>query len=147
MDKSTTSCVRLIGFDKIYRQSIQTKLENIDIFLKENTSPFHVYEVANVLEIETTELYRLMETLQITELDSSNFFLIVLNASSEICKLISKQWKYAHMDAYTPEIVAEIYMLNIHKVKSAFAELGMDLITDAELIEVFKRIHLTVFSA
>lgn len=147
MHKPTTSYVRLIGFDEIYIKSICSKLENIDIFLKENTSPFHVYEVANVLEIETTELYSLMETLQITELDSSNFFPIVLNASSKICKLISKQWKYAQTQAYTPEIVAEIYMLNIHKVKSAFAELGTDLVTDMELIEVFKRIHLTVFSA
>lgn len=146
MDKPTTSCVRLVSFDKIYTNSIRSKLENLDIFLKENTSPFHVYEVAKILEIETDELSRLMETLQIATLDLDNFFRVLLSASSEICKLISRQLKYSNVDAYTPEMIAEIYMLNIHKVKSAFAELSIDLVTDTELIEVFKRIHLTVFS-
>ena len=147
MDKHTLSCVRLVSFDKIYTKSIRPKLENIDIFLKENTSPFHIYEVANILEIETNELCALMKTLEITTLDTDNFFTIILNASSEICKLVSRQWKYAKTGAYTPEMIAEIYTLNIHKVKSAFAELSVDLVTDMDLIEVFKRIHLTVFSA
>jgi len=147
MDKHITSSVRLVSFDKIYIKSIHSKLENIDIFLKENTSPFHVYEVAKILEIEPDELCNLMDTLQLTTLDFDNFFTIVFNASSEICKLVSRQWKYGKISAYTPEMIAEIYMLNIHKVKSAFDELGVDLVTDMELTEVFKRIHLTVFSA
>lgn len=147
MDKHTVSCIRLVSFDKVYTKSIQPKLENIDIFLKENTSPFHVYEVANILEIETNELCSLMKKLQITTLDADNFFTIVLNASSELCQLVSRQWKYAQSSTYTPEMIAEIYTLNIHKVKSAFAELSIDSITDMDLIEVFKRIHLTVFSA
>lgn len=147
MDKHTASCVRIVSFDKIYTKSIRSKLENIDIFLKENTSPFHVYEVANILEIETDELCTLMKTLEITTLDTDNFFTIILNASSDICKLVSRQWKYAKVGAYTPEMIAEIYMLNIHKVKSAFSELSIELATDMELVEVFKRIHLTVFSA
>lgn len=147
MDKHTVSCVRLVSFDKVYIQSIQPKLENIDIFLKQNTSPFHIYEVANILEIETHELCALMKKLQITTLDVNNFFIIVLNASSELCQLVSRQWKYAHSSAYTPEMIAEIYTLNIHKVKSAFAELSIDSITDMDLVEVFKRIHIPVFSA
>ena len=147
MARHITSSVRLISFDKIYINSIRSKLENIDIFLKENTSPFHVYEVANILEIETSELSDLMNTLQITTIAYDDFFTIILNASSELCKLISRQWKYAKINAYTPQMIAEIYMLNIHKVKSAFAELSLDLVTDVELIEVFKRIHLVEFSA
>lgn len=147
MDKHQASCVQLMSFDKIYINTIRPKLETIDIFFKENTSSFHVYEVADILEIETAELLTLMNTLQITTLSADNFFTIVLNASSEICQLISKQWKYAKTSLYTAEMIAEIYMLNIHKVKSAFAELGIELVSDLELLEVFKRIHLTVFSA
>ena len=147
MAKHITSSVRLISFDKIYINSICSKLESIDIFLKENTSPFHVYEVANILEIEPSELSDLMHTLQITTIAYDDFFTIILNASSELCKLVARQWKYAKLDTYTPEIIAEIYMLDIHKVKSAFAELSVDLVTDVEFIEVFKRIHLVEFSA
>lgn len=145
MDKHRANCVRLTSFDKIYTNSIRPKLETIDIFLKENKSSFHVYEVADILEIETDELLALMNTLQITTLNTDNFFTIVLNASSEICQLISRQWKYSKTVLYTAEMIAEIYMLNIHKVKSAFAELGIELVSDLELLEVFKRIHLTIF--
>lgn len=145
MDNHTTSCVKLLSFDEVYNTSIRPKLEAIDVFLKENTAPFHVYEVASILEIETNELSDLMETLQITELNSVHFFSILLSASSEICKLLARQWRYANKAAYTPEMIAEIYKINIHKVKHAFADYGKDLITDIELIEIFKRIHLTVF--
>ena len=145
MDNYTTSCVKLLSFDEIYNTSIKPKLEAIDIFLKENTAPFHVYDVANVLEIETHELSTLMETFDITNLDAVNFFTIVLGASSEICKLISRQWRFAKENTYTPEMIAEIYKLNLHKVRIAFADLGTDQITTMELTEIFKRIHLTVF--
>ena len=145
MDNHIKSCVRLLSFYEVYNLSIRPKLEAIDLFLKESTVPFHVYEVANILEIETTELSALMETLGIHELDTVNFFNIVLSASSAICKLLARQWRYAKENAYTPEMIADIYKLNIHKVKHAFQDFGKELITDIELIEIFKRIHLTVF--
>lgn len=145
MDNYISGRTTLLCFEEIYNLSIRPKLEAIDLFLKENTAPFHVYEVANILEIETKELFSLMQTLQLNELDSINFFTLVLSASSEICNLLSRQWRYAKENAYTPEMIAEIYKLNIHKVKNAFDDLGKNLVTDMELIEVFKRIHLTVF--
>lgn len=145
MDKHTTSCMKLLSYEEIYNTSIKPRLEAIDIFLKENTAPFHIYEVANILEIETDELSNLMNTYQIKSLDSVTFFTIVLKESSEICNLISRQWRYINVKKYTPEMVAEIYKLNIHKVNYAFEDLGVDEILDIELIEVFKRIYLTVF--
>lgn len=147
MDKPITSDIRLLSFDQIYIKSIGPKLEAIDIFLKENVSPFQVYEVAHILEIDTTELLTLMDILEIKKIDRISFFTLVLHASSEICQLIKRQLKYNHPTTYTPEMIAEIYKLNIHKVKSAFADLSKELITDVELMDVFKRIHLCVFSA
>ena len=147
MDKHITSCVRLLSFEQIYQESIRSKLETIDLFLKENTAPFQVYEVAHVLEIETDELTSIMEALQITEIDSVRFFTLVFNASSDICKLLARQWKHSQTDTYTPEMIAEIYNLNIHKVKNAFVDLSVDFVTNVELMDVFKRIHLPVFSA
>lgn len=145
MDKYTTSIPRLLSFDQVYINTIKPKLEAIDLFLKENTTPFHVYEVANILEIEIHELETIMENLKISELDFATFFSIVFNASSEICKLICRQQHYANMNTYTPEMIAEIYKLNIHKVQLAFADLDRSQINDKELIHVFKRVHCTVF--
>lgn len=145
MDKHTTGCIRLVSYEEVYNTSIKPKLEAIDVFLKENSAPFNIYEVSSILEIETDELTNLMNTYHITSLDSITFFTIVLGASSEICKLISRQWRYAMHKIYTPEMIAQIYKLNIHKVYYAFEELGIEEIPDTELIEVFKRIHLTLF--
>ena len=145
MDKHTTGCLKLQTYAEVYNTSIRPKLEAIDIFLKENSAPFHVYEVANILEIETDELSRLMETFHITRLDSTHFFTLVLSASSDICKLLARQWRYTGQTSYTVEMIADIYKLNIHKVKCAFDDLNVSQVTDVELMEIFKRIHLTVF--
>lgn len=145
MDNHITHGLQLVSYEKVYESSIRPKLEAIDIFLKENTAPFNVYEVARILEIDTQEIDTLMQKLNITHLEQTSFFSIVLHASSELCQLISRQWRYLNAQSYTPEMIAEIYKLNIHKVKLAFADLRLSQITDMELNDIFKRIHLTVF--
>ncbi|MBE6023934.1 MAG: hypothetical protein E7231_12025 [Cellulosilyticum sp.] len=145
MDKHTTSCLTLKSYEEVYNTSIKPKLESIDLFLRENIAPFHIYEVAHILEIEPDELSHLMQKHSIAHLDTISFFTIVLNASSEICQLLTRQWHYAMQKNYTPEMIAEIYKLNIHKVKCAFDELNTCLVQDIDLPQVFKRIHLTVF--
>ncbi len=145
MDNHIKHGVQLVSYEKVYNSSVRPKLEAIDIFLKKNTAPFNVYEVAHILEIETREVDHLMHNLNINFLDTTSFFSIVFHASSEICQLLSRQWRYFNAKSYTPEMIAEIYKLNIHKVKLAFADLGLSEITDMELSDIFKRIHLTIF--
>lgn len=145
MDHHMTHGLQLLSYDKIYTTSIRPKLEAIDIFLKENTAPFNVCDVAHILEIDTDEVNTLIQNLNITHIHLADFFSIVFNASSEVCKLLSRQWQYSNVHVYTPEMIAEIYKLNIHKVRLAFADLGIDQITDMQLDHIFKRIHLTVF--
>lgn len=145
MNNPMTNYVQLINYEMYYNQSIKPKLETIDLFLKTHSAPFHIYDVAHILEIELTELTMHMKNLNIEEINMVNFFSIVLCASSKICKLLSKQWHYAKISNYTPEIIAEIYQLNLHKVQLAFDDLNLSLITAEKLSEIFKRIHLTVF--
>ncbi len=147
MNHYTTSSIKLLSFAQIYTESISPKLRAIDIFLKENSSPFQVYDVSRVLEIETDELSYLMEIHQITQIDAINIFTLMLNASSEICQLIGRQFKYGQTNTYTPEMIATIYHLNVHKVRNAFVDLNIEFATDMELPEIFKRIHLVAFSS
>lgn len=147
MDYYTTSSIKLLSFAQIYTESISPKLKAIDIFLKENTTPFQVYDVSRILEIETDELSYLMERHQMTKIDSMNIFTLILSASSEICQLIGRQFKYGQTNVYTPEMIATIYHLNIHKVRNAFADLNIEFATDMELLEIFKRIHIVTFSS
>lgn len=145
MYSPTTSYVQLINYETYYNQFIKPKLETIDLFLKTNPAPFHVYAVAHILEIEVTELMTHIQNLNIKEINVATFFSIALIGSSEICKLLSRQWHYAKLCHYTPEIVAEIYQLDLHKVQLAFNDLNLSQITAEKLSEIFKRIHLTVF--
>lgn len=141
----TSGDILLQSYEQIYNTSIKPKLEAIDIYLKEDHAPYYHHEVAQLLDIELDELHDLMQTLNITELDKVHFFSIIFNASSSICQLIKRQWQYSNQSTYSPEIVADIYKLNLNKVRCAFDDLQTETIEVTELTQVFKRIHQTVF--
>lgn len=145
MDNSTSRSMQLVSYDQIYKTKVRPKIEAIDIFLKENTAPFRPIEVAAVLDIEEDELLPLMAQHSLKEIDTTAFFTLIFSGSSPLCGYIKRQWKYQHLTEYTPAMIAEIYKLNLHKVQIAFDDIGATHITDAELIDVFKRIHVTHF--
>lgn len=145
MDYYTSSCVSLQSFDQIYTSTIRPKLEAIDLFLKSSEAPFSNKEAASVLGVTLTELLNTMKENDIVELNRLTFFHVIFFLSSDICRLITKQWKYQGYKSYSPQMISDIYKLNLHKVTSAFEEMGTELISDVELMEVFKRIHTTVF--
>ena len=145
MDYYTSSCVSLQSFDQIYTTTIRPKLEAIDLFLKSSEAPFSNEEAASILGVTLTELLNTMKENDIVELNQLTFFHVIFCLSSDICRLITKQWKYQGYISYSPQMISDIYKLNLHKVTSAFEEIGTELISDVELMEVFKRIHTTVF--
>ena len=49
MENYIDSYMQLVSYDYIYLNRLQPKLVALDMFLKENNAPFHVYEVANIL--------------------------------------------------------------------------------------------------
>ena len=146
MDNYLNSHVQLISYDQIYLNELKPKLIALDLYIKESESSFHIYEIADILEIETSELLSYMEKYHIDKFDTLSLFQFMFESTSEICGYISRQWKYRLLTRYTPEIIAEIYNLNLHKVQRAFDDLNTTFVTDDELIEVFKRIHLTRFN-
>lgn len=141
----TNSCIKLISYDQIYTNELKPKLMALDLFLKENSAPFHIYEVANILEIDPNEIISFMAECHFKELDTASLFSFIMQSSSEIGGYLLRQWKYHHISHYTAEMIAEIYKLNLHKVQTAFDDLKITLATNDELIEVFKRIHTIRF--
>ena len=141
----TNSCIQLTSYDQIYLHELKPKLMALDLFLKQNDAPFHIYEIADILEIEAKEITDFMTVYHFTELDTITLFSFIMQSSSEIGGYILRQCKYHAVTHYTAEMIAEIYKLNLHKVQTAFNDLNTALVTNAELIEVFKRIHVTRF--
>ncbi|MDF2613228.1 MAG: hypothetical protein K0S71_1014 [Clostridia bacterium] len=146
MDKFSSECISLVSFDKIYSQNIRPKLEEIDIFLKSSTMPYDVNDVADLLSVPSADILEIMTRLEISILDKINFFSLLFHLPSYICKLIKRQWQYSTEKAYSPEMIADIYQINIHKVKSAFEELNIQYIKSDQVDEVFKRIYSTIFT-
>lgn len=134
-----------ISFKQIYMQNISPKLIGIDLFLKTNEAPYNHVEVALVLGMPVQEVLSIMTKHSIPSIALVDFFTIVMHSSSYICRLIQRQWKYAQVDQYTPEILADIYEINIHKVQAAFDTLDKSSVSSQEVMDVFNNIYTSVF--
>lgn len=145
MDNFASSYMSLTTFDKIYNMNIRPKLEAIDTFLKTTIAPYDINEVATLFEVSTHSITKVMSELHLTTLDRLSFFTLICHLPHDICHLIKRQWQYQNSSYYTAEMIAYIYTLNIHKVTHAFEALGVTVIYEHELIEVFKHIHISIF--
>lgn len=146
MDNFFTSGPTLISFKQIYAQNITPKLQEIDLFLKTSTAPYSPLDVARILQASESEIKSIMLENDILSINHLDFFTIVTNCSSYISKLITRQWKYVYTNGYTPAMIADIYELNITKVLAAFQELEVESVSEEKLMDVFSRIHTSVFT-
>nr|WP_302598932.1 hypothetical protein [uncultured Cellulosilyticum sp.] len=145
MDNFASSYMSLTNFEHIYNTNIRPKLEAIDTFLKTTAAPYDINAVATLFETTTHNILRVMNELSLTSLDRLSFFTLICHLPHDICHLIQRQWQYQNAPHYTAEMIAHIYTLNIHKVETAFKELGVDIVYEHELMEVFKHIHISIF--
>ncbi|WP_054739013.1 hypothetical protein [Cellulosilyticum ruminicola] len=145
MDQFSRSYMSLTTFDKIYNTNIRPKLEAIDTFLKTTPAPYNIDEVANLFEISPHSITQIMTEHNLTTLDRTSIFMLICHLPHDICHLIKRQWQYQNASYYTSEMIAHIYKLNIHKVTSAFEELRISVAHEEDLIEIFKRIHISIF--
>lgn len=133
-----------VSFKQIYMQNISPKLMGIDLFLKTNEAPYDHVEVALILGMPEQEVVCIMSEHNISEITLVDFFTIISYSSSYICRLIQRQWKYAMLDTYTPEVIASIYEINISKVQAAFDTLDKSYIPCHEVMDVFDHIYTSV---
>lgn len=133
-------------FSQIYKQNIQCKLQEIDIFLKATPPPYDPNDVSALLHIDLNDLTYIMQDKDITTLNIISFFTIVQTASSYICKLIQREWKYSTAKYYTPEAISYIYELNLEKVEAAFKESGLSQVGPHNIQELFQYIYVPVMN-
>lgn len=145
MDNSASSSMYLISFDQIYDTNIKPKLEAIDIFLKSTVAPYDIDQVALLFKTSRSKILDVMKKLGLTSLDRLSFFELICHLPIDICLFIKRQCRYVDQVQYTPEMIAYIYMLNVNKVKKAFEELEIKFVYEHELVEVFKKIHISIF--
>ncbi len=135
-----------VPFSKVYESNIESKIKEIDIFLKTTSSPYCLEDVSDLLHIETTDLMCILEKENITALNILSFFTIIQTSSSYICQLIQREWRYQASKCYTPEAISYIYDLNLDKVRLAFKESGLPYVTPNNIKQLFDHIYVPVMN-
>ncbi len=146
MNNFNSTALPCISFAKVYEHNIESKIKEIDIFLKTTSAPYRLEDVSDLLHIETTDLVYIMKKENITDFTIVSFFTIIQTSSSYICQLIQREWKYHGIKSYTPEMISYIYDLNLDKVCLAFEQSGLSPVDPDNIKELFQYINVPVMN-
>lgn len=127
------------NFWEEYSQEIKPALMKIDIAIKEqlDISPRRAAKLLNITE---NEVKSIMKSIHIDKITSFNFFNIMLNSTSRISSLISREIEMGVLSEYTPFDISYIYGLDENDVLNAFNFLGLEKINASLLKAVFIQI-------
>jgi len=123
-----------------YNEKIAPKLINIDIMLKSDDYTLSVSKISKALDISNDEVFSIMGKLHLSNIDKRNFFSIMRNGSSNICKLFIRELNCNSPVFYKPEQIAYIYELDETCVCNAFSFLNLDEADEKLLPEIFSKI-------
>lgn len=146
MNNFNQTALPCISFAKVYERNIESKIKEIDIYLKTETPPYKVEDVSDLLHIETADLISTIKRENITTLNIVSFFTIIQTSSSYICQLIQREWKYQGLKHYTPEAISYIYDLNLDKVRHAFKESGLSQVDSDNIKQLFEHISVPIMN-
>ena len=146
MNNSNQTALPCISFDQVYERNIESKIKEIDIYLKTETPPYKAEDVSDLLHIEIGDLVSIMKNENITTLNILSFFTIIQTSSSYICQLIQREWKYQGLEHYTPEAISYIYDLNLDKVRFAFKMSGLSQVTPDNIKQLFQHISVPIMN-
>ncbi len=128
------------NFWEEYSQEIKPALMKIDIAIKEQSEYISPRRAAKLLNITENEVKSIMKSIHIDKITSFNFFNIMLNSTSRISSLISREIETGVLSDYTPFDISYIYGLDENDVLNAFNFLGLEKINASLLKAVFIQI-------
>lgn len=123
----------------IYNNIIVPKIREIDIFLKTSEN-MNFKEVCSILEISENELKSILLKINQKEIDSSNFFSVMLNGTSFICKMLKREIECGSPYFYDASDLSYIYNLDYEKVLIAYNFLNLDRVTEKQIPAVLMQI-------
>ncbi|MFP4697437.1 MAG: hypothetical protein ACLFMO_01900 [Eubacteriales bacterium] len=132
-------------FQDYYQANISPKLKEIDLFFKtkeqpEKDIPFNV--VSELLDIKEGEVRKISSKYNLDYINKANFFIIMREGSSEICKLFNRQLSCGLSSSFTPKDISYIYQIPIDIIKKAMIESEIHNITPKNLDTLFSYIYI-----
>lgn len=132
-------------FQNYYQINIAPKLKKIDLFFKTEdykTAPITVDVISELLDLDAEEIQSILKKHHLKEVTKINFFLIMRDGSSDICKLFRRQLSTGLNDTYTPQEIAYIYEIPEDIINKAMFESGLHTISVQNLDQLFSYIYI-----
>jgi len=129
-------------FLDLYQKNVAPKLEKIDLFLKTEPEHLNMESTAQLLHITKEEVSQIMLQEDIPSITPATFFIIMYHGSSDICKLLRREWERKSPQEYSIEDISYIYNLPKHQIHSAVEFLGVESITAENIHFLFSYISV-----
>ena len=125
-----------------YAYCIRPKLKEIDLFIKTKSKKLSVSETSNILNLTEREVKDIMKKEGINSISRSDFFKIMENGSSDICRLFKREIESGSPHVYSKEDISYIYNIDINTIEAVCNSLDITEITPFTLPDVFAQIAL-----
>ncbi|MCT4596876.1 MAG: hypothetical protein N4A50_03215 [Vallitalea sp.] len=128
-----------------YNTNLSPKLQEIDLFLKtEEDNIIDINDVSKLLEITKSEIKEIMSVNGLNDITKHSFFIIMLNGSSDICKLFARELQVSIPDYYSISDISYIYQLPYESVLKAAKQASIEDkdITSKNINELFAYIYV-----
>jgi predicted transcriptional regulator of viral defense system len=128
-----------------YNTNLSPKLQEIDLFLKtEEDNIIDINDVSKLLEITKSEIKEIMSVNGLNNITKHSFFIIMLNGSSDICKLFARELQVSIPDYYSISDISYIYQLPYESVLEAAKQASIEDkdITSKNINELFAYIYV-----
>lgn len=135
----------MITYLEYYNTNLSPKLQEIDLFLKtDEGNAIDINVASKLLEITTSEIKEIMSNNGLTNITKHSFFIIMLNGSSDICKLFARELQVNIPDYYSISDISYIYQLPYDSVLQAAkkASIEDEDITSENINELFAYIYV-----
>lgn len=126
-----------------YNTNLSPKLQEIDLLLKtQEDDTIDMDIVSKLLEISNSEIEEIMINNGIIEITKHSFFIIMINGSSDICKLFARELQVNIPDYYSLTDISYIYQLPYESVLEASKQASLKNITSKNINKLFAYIYV-----
>lgn len=123
-----------------YLGKIMPKLQEIDVYVKSEEGYFDTEHVADMLELNESEVLEIMSANNIRRIGKRDFFKIMQEGSSWICGLYRRELECGSPLIYTRKNIAYIYRIDIDRLNSVCDFLGISEVTSYTLPHLLAQI-------
>jgi len=129
---------------ELYYSKIAPAIRKIDLMLKTSEGDLSVGQASRALHLKPREIMEIMKSNKLQRITKSNFFIIMREGSSDLCRMYQRELDTGSPFVYTREDISYIYGIDLALIADACERLGVYEITEYTLPDVLAEIEAPV---